>query len=140
MNIQAQITFTAPSLSEFIAALQAVQALGITPSPSVAPAPVTRGASQKKEKHPLEILYNEKTGEKFTVSGADCQAVGWEGKRGEIPENLRLSAIAGRLASLGVPVTDIEQAIASGETESEAPAEVQEMPEISPDEIEGAGF
>jgi hypothetical protein len=133
MNLSASISYQAESLSDFITAIQTVQAMGIAPSAIVT---ATRAAPPTKAKHPLEVLYNEKTGGKFTVSGADCKAVGWEGTRGEMPEALRLSAIAGRLVGMGIPIEEVQSVIESGGA-GEEESKGEEIPEIEIDEAAG---
>lgn len=154
--MQFSITYAAPTLAEFIAALDALKERGFSAAPVIAPpappqerpapaAPVAKGAP----KHPLELAYNSdsfrpdgtqyRTGKKFTTSGADCAGVGWtgEGKEsGNIPPELRLAAIVRRLVSEGMPAGEIQAIMQAAPPVPDTDADAPPVPEVSLSDID----
>jgi hypothetical protein len=140
------LSYQAASLAEFLEAIDALAARGLPCAPQAFPAAAAPQAfppAAGKEKHPVEAAYNAdsfaadgaryRAGKKFTITGADCQAVGWKGERAEIPADLRLAAIVRRLVSEGMPAEEVQELIADA---PQGAPEESAAPEVSPDEVD----
>lgn len=114
MNLNVNLNLKVDTLPELLATIAALREAGIQPTVTTsgdtvrATRPVWRGT------HPLEGRYNLETKKQFRITKEDCKIVGWIDESGnpkaasEIPESMRLSAIAGRLLGLGVSKEEVQ--------------------------------